>query len=332
MKNFLENSTTKNILFLNFPDECYAMSDYIVDIFKKRNKCNSTHKFYVNKLFKMDDVIDLISKGDLFSENIYIEILFESLSSDKLQKQIMQKISTEMWKDLSRLIDKIDNNIFLTIKCDKLKKETTSELFKKISTLGTQLSIRPENINTIIEFELKSNDLKINTDALAELIRLNHGNTNSLMQDLKKLVILFTTNYTITLSDIKNNIISDPNYNIYELSDKYLNGNFKASIEIFENIYLEYKDAILIQWCFHEDVKKLLKIKAFLTQDSNINIILKKLFIYNTRSYMACINRLSTSSIIEILNQIAMLDLINKGVIKSDQKEKLIYILSLFCK
>ena len=321
MNDFLSNPLNKNILLINYPEDCSSMVDYIVDIYKRRVNWHIGHKFFIDKSFKFENIIDLLSKGDLFANNIYLELIYST------------KILVSMQNELTTLLNKLNDNVFVIIKSEKLiKKELNNEFYKKISNIGISLFISSTSIESIVKYELKQHNIKIEENALSELLRLNHGNSNSLMQELKKIVLLYDKESVITLKNIKDNIINNSNYNIYEFSDKYLNGDLNSCMNIVDIIYQNPKEAFLIPWCFYEDIKKLLKIKSFLSQTNKTGDIYKQLHIYNDRSYRNCLNRLSVASIIEILNELSLLDLSIKGLLLLNQKDKIILILKLFCR
>ncbi|MBP9742636.1 MAG: DNA polymerase III subunit delta [Burkholderiales bacterium] len=320
--NYLSTPTPFNSVLIHTAEEYSALMDYYLDCLRDKIGSSRHYKFNADRYFKYSEINDIINNRSLFDERVYIEIHYKS------------KPVTEGQKNLSELIKNLESGTYLTIICNKLaKSDLNSTWVKTISNSGNVFSLTLNDVPEIIKHYLEQNNQTIAKNAIELILELNQGNFNQLMQIVKQLGIVYPNNHNITLDDVKQFSANNSQYNIYQLSNAYLTGNLAHSMQILNNIYQKPEDAILIQWLINEDIKKLIRTKAKLKLNYSFEQIILELKIRRTdiNLYRNAHQRLSYTTLINLLNEVAELDMIIKGVINRDIQEHLSQIIHKLC-
>ncbi|MFN8770121.1 MAG: DNA polymerase III subunit delta [Neisseriaceae bacterium] len=326
----LDNHDIPHLFLIHASEEYTAVKAFCTNFIKgKLTKIDTTleanfnqiktYKFDIDRYFNFDQVLDIIRSPSLFDEINYIELNYKTKP-----KEEHQECFSKLYKDLS-------NSNTLVITCDLLNKnELKANWLKEFDThSGNVIMLNESSIIPLINHILEQNSLSIAPDALKILISQNESNITQLLQELNTLILYYPSGTRIDYTDIQNNTNDNAKYNIYQLSNAYLSGNLETSISMLDNIYNKTEDAILINWIFSEDVKKLLKIKSKLRANSNINQCMREAGVWgdSTKFFPSALNRISYKSLINILKMLSQLDFMIKGVVDGDIKNQITKIL-----
>jgi len=309
-----------NLFLLNAAEDYSCLTHYLLTYVQEQKKVSSTYRFYAERGFKFDEIHSLFSSQELFSNNILVELIYKTKPVIEQQKEILN------------IIDKLNPTSTFVVICDKFKTpDFNANWVKSIEKKGAIVSVNDSLLPEIINYELKLHKLNIDKAALELLFQLNQGNIDNLMQEIKRFTYLYDSQHTITLKNIQNEAANNSIYTIFNLSTAYLEGKLATTLEIFNNIYQQPEDAILILWLIHEDLKKILKIKSLLHKKTPPHQIGRDLKIYNTKPYLSTEQRLKFSVLVDILNDLSLLDMTIKGIVDGNVQLQLINIFKKIC-
>ncbi|MCX8514423.1 MAG: DNA polymerase III subunit delta [Burkholderiales bacterium] len=319
--NLINSKLLNNNLFvLNVAEDYYCLTHYLLTYIQQQRNVTTTYRFNAERGFKFDEITDLTFNQELFSNNILIELIYKTKPVIEQQKEILN------------LINRLNATTTFVVICDKFKTtDFNSNWVKTIEKSGAIVSINDKLLPEIISHELKQHKLNIDKSALDLLLQLNLGNIDNLMQEIKRFSYLYDSQHTITLKNIHNESASNAIYSIYNLNSAYLEGKLATTLTIFNNIFQQPEDAILILWLIHEDLKKILKIKSLLHKKISQQQISRDLKIYNTKPYFNLEQRLKFSEIIDILNDLSIIDMTIKGIMVGNVHLQLIDLFKKLC-
>ncbi len=320
--NNILNSKLKKVYLIYDNEEYYSLVDYVVTSLKTNFAPTNINSYSVDRYFNYQQIFDLINTQSLFHDKNYFELKYQT------------KPTVEHQQYLIKLIDMLDDYSLLIITTNKLtKKDIGLEWVKQVNKHGLSVSITNNNIHDIINYKLNQKNITIDATAIDELISLNQNNTVILLNIINQLEILFPLKSHITNKDIIEYNQNNSQYNIYELSNAYLNGDITTALRILHNIYEKPEDAILIMWLITEDIRKLIKIKNLQKKKLPFNQIVEQLKIWGsaTALWQKSSNRLSYQHLIAIFNLLSQLDMVVKGLKADDSKLLLGLIIKQIC-
>ena len=276
------------------------------------------HRVVADRYFSFANIQELLNDYSLFGDKNFIEVNYKS------------KPTTAQQEELATIIPKVNDNTMLVLTTEKLP-SLSAAWIKLFAGHGMVTGVTTADATTIIKHRLTQAELGIKPQALELLLNLNQANMGQLFQEVNRLSYLHTAGSVIELKDIQN--ADNSEYNIYQLSTEYLTGNFEKSMKILNNIYHETADVILILWILTEDIRKLIKLKAKMKNQININQALGELKIWGTslNAFKLAVARLPYATLIELLQLVANLDRLAKGVGQGDVYFELRNILRIFC-
>ena len=307
------------IFCINANAQNKVILQYITDNIKNKTTNCKTESFIIEKNFNYQILYPLLLIDSLFEETVHIQLQYKT------------KPNAKDLEELYKLIPLIQNQHKIIIISETINyKDAKSNFFNNKIPI---FLIQEQDIHIIINDILKSNFISITSGALQLLYSYNQNNPTAIIQETKKLSLYFQTKHTITDKNIIDIIQKDNQYTVYNLSNNYLNGNLKQSLIILDKLTQNSDTYILINWMFHEDIKKLIKLKQMLKDNINIKTGMKQLGIWgDSEKYIPiALNKLSYQTLINILSKIALLDLSIKGVLNNDVQPQFISIIKLFC-
>jgi DNA polymerase-3 subunit delta len=303
--------------------DSYPLVDYTLRHIQQKLQHSTRYKFIADRYFKYSEVRQIINNGNLFGDTTYIEISYKT------------KPTIEHQNELISIINTLDSHTTLIINTDKLnKKDYTAAWVKLIASVGWVLNVGEDDSNTIIRYQLQLANLSITKRALDCLGQLNQANTSQLLQTITHLTLLYPEGHEISEDDVKQNSIDSSQYNIYQLSHAYLEGDILLGLKILDNIYQKPEDAILILWLLADDVKKLIRLKASLKQKLSFSQIAEELRIWGNllSLWQNAERRLNYATLVELLDDLANLDMMIKGVLNGNVQQQLTNLIIKLCK
>lgn len=317
--------TTNNLVLIHASEEFYPLRLTLLNTIKSKLTDYTNHvEHNVERDFVFDELLDKCQEVSLFGDKNLIILNFKT-------KPIL-----EQQKQLAKLIAILGNENYLIINTDKLdKKDQSSAWFKNFAENGCTIAIAG-NLNDLSTWSKQlfaETSININEDALNRLLELNSGNISELYQSIQRLGLFFEAGHNISLQDIVENLIDSAQYSVFGLSKYYLIGDLKKSLEILENILVAPEDAILINWMFIEDTRKLIKIKSGL-RTSNFFMLCKELRIFGdaTNGMQKAVERLSYAALVDVFDMLSQIDMAIKGALDKDVADLLKQVILKICK
>ena len=228
-------------------------------------------KNFAGETLKYDEQ-EILNSKDEFIQSLKTKSLFEtnkviiiSRGSDKLTNLVSEILESKI----------IETKII--IKCSNLeKKSKLRNLFEKekniICTPVYEDDVR--SLNSIINIFLKEQKLNLSQEIKNILIDRSKGDRIYLKNELLKLKNLSISKNKLTLDDIIKLSNLAENYSVFELSDNYLAKNSKRVSNILNENNYSSEDCILIIRTILNKSKRLLKIRAQIDNNPNIDEVI----------------------------------------------------------
>ena len=228
-------------------------------------------KNFAGETLKYDEQ-EILNSKDEFIQSLKTKSLFEtnkviiiSRGSDKLTNLVSEILESKI----------IETKII--IKCSNLeKKSKLRNLFEKekniICTPVYEDDVR--SLNSIINIFLKEQKLNLSQEIKNILIDRSKGDRIYLKNELLKLKNLSISKNKLSVEDaIKLSNLAE-NYSVFELSDNYLAKNSKRVSNILNENNYSSEDCILIIRTILNKSKRLLKIRAQIDNNPNIDEVI----------------------------------------------------------
>ena len=228
-------------------------------------------KNFAGETLKYDEQ-EILNSKDEFIQSLKTKSLFEtnkviiiSRGSDKLTNLVSEILESKI----------IETKII--IKCSNLeKKSKLRNLFEKekniICTPVYEDDVR--SLNSIINIFLKEQKLNLSQEIKNILIDRSKGDRIYLKNELLKLKNLSISKNKLSVEDAMKLSNLAVNYSVFELSDNYLAKNSKRVSNILNENNYSSEDCILIIRTILNKSKRLLKIRAQIDNNPNIDEVI----------------------------------------------------------
>ena len=228
-------------------------------------------KNFAGETLKYDEQ-EILNSKDEFIQSLKTKSLFEtnkviiiSRGSDKLTNLVSEILESKI----------IETKII--IKCSNLeKKSKLRNLFEKekniICTPVYEDDVR--SLNSIINIFLKEQKLNLSQEIKNILIDRSKGDRIYLKNELLKLKNLSISKNKLSVEDAMKLSNLAENYSVFELSDNYLAKNSKRVSNILNENNYSSEDCILIIRTILNKSKRLLKIRAQIDNNPNIDEVI----------------------------------------------------------
>lgn len=324
-KQLLTKKSIAKVSILHGDEDMTPLLDIGVDAIKKKVSYAKFNIYMIeNKGSSFNDIKTFIGNDDLFSDNIYLELLIDKLS--KYQSELIDLIHYVTDKDITLLIK--------TSKISLIEQKAKWFIELKQNNNIDVISIGNKDIYFAVDYLFGINNITIDEDAKKKLVYQNYSNMTQLMQQIKLLQINFPKNSSISINDI--DIVNNSKYSVFDFSNAYLSGDLKTSVAVFEHLEQNDKDVyLLFLWVMIEDIRKLIILKGFLKQKILINNAIAKISAWgdNAKNLQTAVQRVSYQNLLTILNKLSLLDLKLKGVsnVNIDIRNCFFNVLQLLC-
>ena len=204
-----------------------------------------------------------------------------------------------------------DSNKLLLISAEKLdKKQQSSAWAKALDENGIVVVEPPVNKASMPRWIIaKSSDLKLqlSKQAIELLSEKTEGNLFAASQELMTRSLLFPDK-EISLEDMEKSISNSSKFGIFDLSNSFLEGNKKRTVQIIETLKAEGTQPPLILWALSKEINNLYKV----LEDGNTQNI------WGPRYYLELLSKragkISNSKIKNTFKDIAEIDASIKGL------------------
>lgn len=322
---------------------------YGADTYRSRQKLNELKDKFISEidinsqsLIVIDgqtailkEIGEKINTGSLFVKKrmIVIENIFEN-KSEKLFGDLasfLKKHEVSTNSDEDNIIIFRDSD--LNSKDRKLKKEAQKLFAYLLSQKYTQefKQLSGVKLNDFIINEVKNLDRQIETAAVATLIARTNGDLWHISSELHKLAMAIPAKAKITDQEVKNQVASTYDENIFSLTDAIAARNKKLAFTILEEQYMAGLSEDYILSMLIRQFKIMLQIKSAVEANlSPLQISNElKLHSYVVRKTLSQISNFTLEALKEKLNHLISLDFANKTSSQDIKAELSLFIAKL---
>lgn len=320
-KFFQTDVNNINSLLITSESDYDSLRNYVEEYFISSFVDTTKNVFLADRYFSFDDVKEMFSSASLFGGSNLAIVRFKT------------KPTVEQSKQLLELINLINSENRLLLQCDKLEKKDLSNAWISVFDMALSLSGDISESRIWVNHMLKSADITINDSAFDLLLNLNQNNYTQLSQEVNKFTFLYPANYEISYQDAMEQLTDNAQFNVFALSNAYLIGNVDKTIKIFRNVCVDSENAILLIWLISEDIRKLLQIKNYVKNGQSVSTAVASLRVWGdgVDALKAAHSRLSYNLLLELLDNVAKVDLSIKGLMSDDYNYMLEQIIIKFC-
>ena len=169
-----------------------------------------------------------------------------------------------------------------------------------------------------IKDRLAKYNLTIEEDALNFFTKYVDGNLLVANQEINKLKILFAdrSNYQIKLSDLKNILIDASKFEIDDLKNNYLTGNWRKALHIVDRLEADGVSPLAVSWHLNNDLNKAMKVYGYVNNGMSEKEALQKqnLFYDKAINFKSFYKKCSNPKFFRHLMRNELLDLACKNV------------------
>ncbi|EXJ24267.1 DNA polymerase III delta subunit [Alkalibacterium sp. AK22] len=244
----------------------------------KADKEDALNTYHFNlKEASIEDIVHEAKSLPFFGEKKLIIVHDSYILTGK-------KITGSLSHNLEQLEDYLSDPSDFTVivfvapydKLDKRKK-ITKHLLKQAEVIEAEASKQGEVEAFLTEF-FQSRDLRIERETLQHLLQLTDWNLTRAAGEAEKLALYHGNQADITVDAVDRLVSKSLEQNIFELNDRVLNRQVRASIELYQDLLTQKEDPIKILALMISQFRLLLQVKILKSkgyQQSDIAAILK---------------------------------------------------------
>ncbi|TNF65227.1 MAG: DNA polymerase III subunit delta [Gammaproteobacteria bacterium] len=215
----------------------------------------------------------------LFSDKTLMIIRFDHIPDEKSKKILAEFAQTH---------NNQDSQTALILLLPQLNtQQQKQKWFKSIDENGVILPIWNLNryqMSQLIHQLSHEKQIKLTDTACEKLIEYTEGNLPATAQTLEKLAITHT-DQSVTEDDINEIISTVSHYDVYALSEAFLNYDLKKAILIINQLQHAGTELVLLLWILSQDIRLLLQFKQAKSH-IELNDLFQKHRIWKTRQAM----------------------------------------------
>lgn len=153
-----------------------------------------------------------------------------------------------------------------------------------------------------IENQLKQEKFTYARDVPHLIQEYTQGNMRAAAQTIERLALVHETGKCLTSDDVREQLVDERDYKLYELSGACLEGNTKKALDLVRRAKQDQTEPTLILWFITQELRLLEQIACGASHQA-LNIRS-----FRTRQYQQASKRLSKAAIHELLRQSQALD------------------------
>ncbi len=222
---------------------------------------------FKNEIYRYDEK-EILENKNIFYENILNKSFFE-----EKKLIIISRVSDKIFKIIDEIIEKKINDITFILSAKILeKKSKIRNLFEKEKELVCIPFYEDNNqtLNKIVFNFLNEKKISISQENINLIVNRCRGDRENLYNELKKIEIFLSGKSKISSEEIIKITNLAHNHGVNELVDSCLSKNTKKTSHIINENLFSNEDCTAILRTMLSKSKRLLKIKAQLGENANI--------------------------------------------------------------
>lgn len=305
--NRLAQETQKGALpnvILVFGDEPYQQQQALDQIrtAAREQGVEERIRFTLDSEFKWRSILDEAMALSLFASRKLIELEMPAVKPGREGGKILQE-----WAALD------NNDHILVLWGPKLgADQSKAKWFKVLDKAGWYIplyEIERQNLPGWFQQDLREQGLQAEPDALALLCEMFEGNLLSAAQEVTRLALLYPQQ-KLTLEQIKTAVSDQSRFNVFQLSDDILTGQFDKALRILNRLAGEEVEPVLIAWALQKEADLINQIQSAQQQGESFDMVCKRLRIWDKRKnlYRTACARIPQTVVMQIIDSLGFFD------------------------
>lgn len=260
----------------------------------------------------IDDILNEINYVDLFNEK---KLLIVSNFTFK-------KIKDKEEKSLINYINHMNDNVII-LKCIDEKLDSKKDIIKLINDKCKVIELKKMDYKTLHEYVTKifsDNNKRITYNQIKNILSLCENDTDSVLNEVNKLLLYKLDSDVITDEDIENVISKNSEKEMFKLNDAVMSRNIPNMLESTKTLVSSGVDEVVIIDYLSKQFRTLYQIKI-MSKDTGIQTITSRLSLnpFVTKKMLDIINNFSEEELINIMYKLsdADIDIKVNGLLKN---------------
>ena len=264
---------------------------------------------------KIDNIIkydyDSVSIEDILNEINYVD-LFNEKKLLIVSNFTFKKIKDKEEKALSNYINHMNDNIII-LKCIDEKLDTKKELIKLIKDKCKVIELKKMDYKTLHEYVTKifsDNNKKITYNQIKNILSLCENDTDSVLNEVNKLLLYKMDSDVITDEDIENVISKNSEKEMFKLNDAVMAHNIPNMLESTKTLVSSGVDEVVIIDYLSKQFRTLYQIKV-MSKDTGIQTITSRLSLnpFVTKKMLDVVGKFSEEKLLNIIYKLSDADI-----------------------
>lgn len=250
----------------------------------------------------VDDILNEINYVDLFNEK---KLLIVSNFTFKKMKDKDEKA-------LCNYINHMNDNTII-LKCIDDKLDTKKDLIKLLNEKCKIIELKKMDYKTLHEYVTKifsDNNKRITYNQIKNILSLCENDTDSVLNEVNKLLLYKMDSDVITDEDIENVISKNSEKEMFKLNDAVMAHNIPLMLESTKTLVSGGVDEVVIIDYLSKQFRTLYQIKV-MSKDTGIQTITSRLSLnpYVTKKMLDVIGKFSEDKLLNIIYKLSDADI-----------------------
>ena len=264
---------------------------------------------------KIDNIIkydyDSVSIDDILNEINYVD-LFNEKKLLIVSNFTFKKMKDKEEKALSNYINHMNDNVII-LKCIDEKLDTKKELIKLVNDKCKVIELKKMDYKTLHEYVTKifsDNNKRITYNQIKNILSLCENDTDSVLNEVNKLLLYKMDSDTITDEDIENVISKNSEKEMFKLNDAVMAHNIPNMLESTKTLVSSGVDEVVIIDYLSKQFRTLYQIKV-MSKDTGIQTITSRLSLnpFVTKKMLDVVGKFSEEKLLNIIYKLSDADI-----------------------
>lgn len=264
---------------------------------------------------KIDNIIkydyDSVSIDDILNEINYVD-LFNEKKLLIVSNFTFKKMKDKEEKALSNYINHMNDNVII-LKCIDEKLDNKKELIKLVNDKCKVIELKKMDYKTLHEYVTKifsDNNKRITYNQIKNILSLCENDTDSVLNEVNKLLLYKMDSDTITDEDIENVISKNSEKEMFKLNDAVMAHNIPNMLESTKTLVSSGVDEVVIIDYLSKQFRTLYQIKV-MSKDIGIQTITSRLSLnpFVTKKMLDVVGKFSEEKLLNIIYKLSDADI-----------------------
>lgn len=238
---------------------------------KKITKKNPYDTFDLNSV-ELEEVLEEAAYFSLFDEEKYMVVKNATMFTSK-------KNATDTPSKKDDLLIKYlespnpNTNLIFTVNGKIDSKKKICKLIKTNYNLIEVGDLKPKEIVSKLDHQLKEDGYKCNTNTLYYIVNNSLNNYDLAISELKKIELYYQKPAEIKDNDVRNILSYNIEDNNFKFIDAIMKKDIKESFKIYDDLMLQKTEPIMLMSMLSKEIRNTLLVKKMLSSNTKTNIM-----------------------------------------------------------